>query len=421
MRQAKVRLEYLDGLRGLAALFVVFHHAFVTFYYAPQAVRAGLASPLATFLAILFKSLFTFGHEAVVVFIVLSGYVLMLPIARTVDGYMPHGVLDYLKRRARRILPPYYAALAFALLIIFCVPGMNRPFHAFWDTAIPITRWATIVSHLLLIHNHHGWDYAIDPPMWSIAVEWQIYFWFPFLLLPLWRRFGLWATIFCTWLFGLGGYYLHFGGTYFWLIGDFAFGMAAAAIGFWQADDMRLLRDKVAWGRLCICFAGIAYLLLIAPSVATYLHLQNNLYLRTFLVSHWHLGTGWEWPTDLLLGLATACFIVEATHRIQTGLSDNAALRLLHCRYIILLGTFSYSLYLVHFPILGLADKLCRVLRLSGERYFAVIFGVGIPACLVCSYLFHWVFERPFLPTHLRRGQSVSLERQSVPARSTHL
>jgi peptidoglycan/LPS O-acetylase OafA/YrhL len=107
----RLRLEFLDGLRGLAALYVVFHHVSL---FSPS-------SPNPSILLHVFIKLYThvlaFGHQAVVVFIVLSGYVLMLPVARTQDGHMPKGVWDYFKRRARRILPPYYAALILSFLL----------------------------------------------------------------------------------------------------------------------------------------------------------------------------------------------------------------------------------------------------------------------------------------------------------------
>ncbi|CEK16500.1 predicted acyltransferase [Chthonomonas calidirosea] len=160
----RVRIEYLDGLRGVAALFVVMHHTFLTFFLSPVALRTHLPPLLLTLWNGLLHFLFAFGHEAVVVFIVLSGYVLMLPVTRTPNGTLPNGIADYVKRRARRILPPYYAALAFSLLIIFCIPGMNQKSQAFWDAAIPIDNWKTIIAHLFLVHNHHGWAYQIDPP-----------------------------------------------------------------------------------------------------------------------------------------------------------------------------------------------------------------------------------------------------------------
>ncbi|WP_410959855.1 acyltransferase family protein, partial [Salmonella sp. SAL4356] len=62
------------------------------------------------------------GHLAVSIFIVISGFCLALPVVAAGDR-MRDGSLNFFKRRARRILPPYYGALAFSLLLIATVLG----------------------------------------------------------------------------------------------------------------------------------------------------------------------------------------------------------------------------------------------------------------------------------------------------------
>src|SRR5205085_647811 len=94
-------LAYLDGLRGLAALQVVLGHAAMQVHWGslakPRVIQAALG-PM------------TFAREAVALFIVLSGFCLMLPVVRR-EGVLQGGAWQFFKRRARRILPPYYLAL----------------------------------------------------------------------------------------------------------------------------------------------------------------------------------------------------------------------------------------------------------------------------------------------------------------------
>src|SRR6201995_3858781 len=75
------RLRALDGLRGAAALIVLFHHAAMT--WAPLAVLYFHAHAPVPFLALLVAytplHLLWAGSEAVIVFFVLSGFVLVLP------------------------------------------------------------------------------------------------------------------------------------------------------------------------------------------------------------------------------------------------------------------------------------------------------------------------------------------------------
>lgn len=74
----RVRLDFLDGLRGLAALYVVMHHTWDEMGW--QGRQALLPLPVQHVM-----SFFMPGSFAVTIFIVLSGYCLMLPVVRSED------------------------------------------------------------------------------------------------------------------------------------------------------------------------------------------------------------------------------------------------------------------------------------------------------------------------------------------------
>src|SRR3954452_10697817 len=117
VRPARDRLAGLDGVRGLAALFVVVNHVF-------ERAFPGYPVDRAPFWA----AWFIYGRFAVVVFIVLSGFSLALSPAR--HGWRVDGVSRFAYRRARRILPAYWAALAFSLVVASLVvapPGEGAP------------------------------------------------------------------------------------------------------------------------------------------------------------------------------------------------------------------------------------------------------------------------------------------------------
>src|SRR5437764_4213800 len=110
-------LAGLDGLRGLAALYVVVNHVFL---------RAFPGYPVNH--APFWAGWFIYGRFAVVVFIVLSGFSLALSPAR--HGWRLGGLSPFARRRARRILPAYWAALAFSLAIAWLItppPGQAAP------------------------------------------------------------------------------------------------------------------------------------------------------------------------------------------------------------------------------------------------------------------------------------------------------
>src|SRR2546423_2921524 len=111
------RLAGLDGVRGLAALFVVVNHIFLRAFPGHPVDRAPF-----------WASWFIYGRFAVVVFIVLSGFSLALSPAR--HDWRLAGVRRFARRRARRILPPYWAALAFSLAVAWLLvrpPGQGAP------------------------------------------------------------------------------------------------------------------------------------------------------------------------------------------------------------------------------------------------------------------------------------------------------
>src|SRR5690348_972463 len=111
------RVAGLDGIRGLAALFVVLNHIF------DRAWPGGPADH-----APFWAAWMIFGRAAVVIFIALSGFSLGLGPARS--GWRFASLATYAHRRAWRILPPYWAALVFSLVMTWYVlaqPGWPVP------------------------------------------------------------------------------------------------------------------------------------------------------------------------------------------------------------------------------------------------------------------------------------------------------
>src|SRR5213595_602304 len=165
MNTTRQRLAGLDGVRGLAALFVVVNHIF-------ERAFPGYPVDHAPFWA----GWFIYGRFAVVVFIVLSGFSLALSPAR--HGWRLDGVSRFAARRARRILPAYWAALAFSLAVAWLVvapPGQGAP-----DAA-------SVVVNGVLVQNLVGAPRP-NPAFWSLAVEAQLYLLLPLLLLVVRRR-----------------------------------------------------------------------------------------------------------------------------------------------------------------------------------------------------------------------------------------
>lgn len=325
----RLRLEFLDGLRGLAALYIVLFHAFQTTTQVTASDAPALDAAL----------IWRIGHPAVSIFIVLSGFCLMLPVVRAGGGTLRGGVRDYLARRARRILPPYYAALVLSSLFLAAAhfaryrSGLTR--H---DAVLALhLSPGSLLPHVFLVHNLSSvWVKTIDVPMWSVATEWQIYFFFPALLLPVWRRFGSLAALVAAFALSLLPHYLlrpdrNFDWACPWYLGLFAMGMSGAILAF--SSKTATWRERRPWGGLAaILFFLLGALLLFVPN---------------------RLIGGWVWETDALAGAATTGLILDCTAGVtKAGVGRPPVLQALEARPTLWLGAFSYSLYLVHYPIL---------------------------------------------------------------------
>lgn len=400
----RLRIEFLDGIRGLAALYVMLHHIGLF-----MQLRA--ADPkLFRYFESVYNHIFAFGHQAVVIFIVLSGYVLMLPVSRTSHGCMPKSYLDYFKRRARRILPPYYAALLLVLLLFAIFPFLGTaPPGSEWNIPLPPFSISGIASHLFLIHNLTPYGYKIDPPMWSIGAEWQIYFLFPFVLLPLWRHYSFIAPLLASFIFSLAVVHSslqQYTYTAPWLIFAFSCGMSAAIIGFWHNPRYEILRNKTPW----YLISALAFL--------------GSVWAHHFLIRLVHWGpaplvaflkdSDSHFVVNSLVAITAASFIVGSVQELQRQRSKNFILRLMDAPATVKLGTFSYSLYLVHYPLIGFFFCLLLHFHLS-ETYIGLCLLLLAPVIVGIAYLFHQVFERPFMPTHLRKGMALSLEKLASP------
>jgi peptidoglycan/LPS O-acetylase OafA/YrhL len=383
------RLPFLDGIRGLAALYVVHHHVLQAVGWQPD--RSGMPAP-----ARLLIGLFTHGHLAVAVFIVLSGYCLMLPVLRgraaaipsggglPASG-LPGGVGGYLWRRARRVLPAYYAALLASLAVAWLVPVS----HPWGRDNLTI---AQIVPHLLLVHNAvPGAAYGVNGPLWSVATEAQAYLLFPLLLLPAWRRWGAAGAVAVGFAAGIGAYAAAPDVLWRacpWYLGLFALGMTAAGLTHGAA---RAAAAGPPWGWWAAGLWAVAW----AASA-----------LRPEWGWHAEAGApgGGAVAIDAAVGLGTVCLIVWLT-RGAAGMvgggsgSRRGAQRVvqaLQWRPVMALGAVSYSLYLTHMPLVLMVAALTRRAGGAFRVEYAVTAGLAVPAAIAVAVVWWRAFEMPF-------------------------
>jgi peptidoglycan/LPS O-acetylase OafA/YrhL len=346
------RVAGLDGIRGLAALFVVLNHIFLRAWPGYPADRAPF-----------WAAWFIYGRFAVVVFIALSGFSLGLAPART--GWRFDSVATFARRRAWRILPAYWAALGFSLLMTWYVVAQPG-----W--AVPNGRSVVVYGVLVQDAVPAG---IPNRAFWSIAIEAQLYVLLPALLVVIRRTSALaMAALVAGVVVAIGVLAPH------WVVLDdvvikfipdlavlFAVGLLAAGV--------RTAGDRVRaqpWGW---------YSLVAAAPVLTLLAVRGTTWANDHLF----------W-VDLAWAPAIGCFLAAlGTAR------PRPLVRLLGARPLRSLGSFSYSLYLTHAPIVIAVSYGLVLGRIApGTPTFLVLIAILLPTTICFARLFAAVFELPF-------------------------
>lgn len=367
------RVGYIDGLRALAALYVLLHHSWATIYPPAQ------VDPPDGLIGILTRWLL-FGHVGVVVFIVLAGYSLTIGAAAH-SGELRGGFFGFMLRRGRRILPPYWAAIAVTLVLSFTVLGARTGTQ--WDLSVPLD-WRGVLANVFLVQDLTRTQ-DVSYTFWSIAVEWHIYLLFPPVLF-VWRRSN--ALLSLAFGIALGAAAIAAARVFdpinaLWpaFYVAFVLGMAARVLGTGESAVGR----RIPWATAGVLLLGLAF---IALGTHDY----------SWLVSH-------AKPVDLTIGLGVASILTALTLGRMRWLNN-----LLSARLLVTIGGFSYSIYLIHAPLLQVGwQALVQPFDIPSGGQLVIMLFVVAPATVGFAWIFFWFFERPFLSVPgARTPQSLS-------------
>jgi peptidoglycan/LPS O-acetylase OafA/YrhL len=353
------RLTSLDGLRGLAAFVVVLHHLALTVPALATSVRDGAAGGSAFWADLVTFSpvhLLWQGTTAVTVFFVLSGFVLALP---WVGPQRRSGWLRYYVGRLPRLYLPVWVALGLSVLAVVTVYPGSPPTATWWlDQHTGIAPVVALRDAVLVTGTSD-----IDSPLWSL--QWEVIF---SLLLPL---YVLAARRLSARLALLAGVLL----------------LAVVAIG--------KLTDVLALQYLPIFGLGVL--------VARHLDVLSTMAQRWTRRGRW---TALGVVTLLLLNAEWLLGAVPSVPRLAAEAGVGAALvgsvlavlialfaprvrSFLQTPVLQWLGSRSFSLYLVHEPIV----VACAFT--VGRSAPWITAAVAVPSALVIAELFFRFVERP--------------------------
>ena len=356
----KNRLVHLDFLRGLAALLVVSEHLraffFVTF---PELKSPGI-------LAKAFYLVTGLGHQSVMIFFVLSGYL----VGGSVITALEKGKWSWKSYLLRRMSRLWVVLIPALLLTLFwdnigyahAPAGYEGAYRAIYNTGPTPTgpaEWSLslFLGNMVFLQTISIPCFGTNSPLWSLANEFWYYLLLPLLLtvfMPgkfLVRVPSLLAAML---LITLLPQTVLFGGV-IWLSGVGVFFLIRKA-------SVRKIVTHPLW-------LALGLLLTIGMLLAT----------RTAHMSGWYgdlaLGVG---CAVLVAGLACRSSANSLYGRISAGISD-----------------ISYTLYLVHFPLMAFVFFVFfHGKQIHPSAMTALCFGGLFSATIAYSAVLWWLFER---------------------------
>jgi len=376
-------LPELEALRGLAITLVFFHHTIGMVEGAMRITVGGMhVSPVRAFLVA--------GSTGVTLFFVLSAFLLALPFLAEAEGGKPVLRRVFYERRALRIVPLYWTVvLAVTLLKAGQLADMTRalPFLVFFSgyTANTLSPYSGV------------W--------WSLDTEVQFY-----ILLPLLgllrtrpgRRIGIGLVIvhltaYLSFLWVGTGW---FSPPTYVLISHSLFGMAPAfgcgilAAWLFRRQGTRI-RDWASASRLARGGGSDVVLLLVLAGLGLLLQAAVWRGLGMTELGTWH---AWHVLEALLWGAVVLLFVL-APLRMKPLICNRAFARV---------GTLSYSIYLLHVPLLMFGFAQFRQMGMVPTQGWngptiSLTAVLGI-ACLAIATLTYTIIERPFLIRKARLG-----------------
>ena len=318
--------------------------------------------------------IFWAGHEAVVFFFVLSGFVLALPYLKSpTPAYS-----SYLVKRFFRIYPPYLVAVAAAIVvnILFYRGGIANLSHWFNIIGQRPLDWSLVRDHVLFLGFFQNCKF--DPVLWSLVHEMRISLVFPLLMVCVCRlnwKAGLVIAFsfgsFNWWMMHLKSFrVVHYQHDYFETI---------AYAGFFILGALLAKHREALIQRFRAIPRPVRYLMVMAGILA-YTH--GWWLTRSGLLRH-----GWVESIlrlDLVADWGVALGIVVF---ILTALSSPTATGLLVGKAPLFLGKISYSLYLFHAICL-----IAFVNLLFGKIPIGIILAISAAASFALAALsYRWV------------------------------
>jgi peptidoglycan/LPS O-acetylase OafA/YrhL len=373
------RIPALDGIRGIAILFVMVYH------FWGIGVKPGSALWERAYAGVA-----GMGWAGVDLFFVLSGFLITGILYDSRESQ--HYFRVFYSRRTVRIFPLYYASLA---LFFWIIPGVLFHLHRGQLAYIHMSNLAKLFAWTYVMNWYmglKGFDVVAQPlqHFWSLAVEEQFYLIWPLLVLTLSRR-RLMALCGGLMAFGLALRAVLFSvhlpyAAYTWTLAradSLAIG-GLVALAFRDPNDRETLL-KWAQALALPAFAAIILVRILNP-----LCTKGPGNTPTFFMSTFELS---------FLGIFFGASLAKAVSLREQSIAH----RVLGSSFLQFFGKYSYGMYVCHLPLMAFFVRAGinsdRLLKVFHSQLLAII-GVNalsFAATIAVSLLSWNLFEKHWL------------------------
>ncbi|CAM3863784.1 acyltransferase family protein [Bacillus paramycoides] len=318
------RYEELDSIRGISSFLVMIgHHLMIFSAYQNYSYEDNKPFVVYLLRETPARLIFSSGNESVIIFFVLSGFVLYESIRKNYSSYG-----SYLLKRICRIYIPYIVAIIIAIICQttiseYGISYLSEWFNRSWTIESSLS---LIAQHVLLIGKYN--TDAYNSVIWSLVHEMRISIIFPLVLMICLRK-TIWYSLLCLFSFSICSvvilFLFHSGLT----LTSYALTLYYTVLFLFGAQVAKYKKHLIMFFSNCtknkkILWFLLAVFLYMYEGIIGEINVLNNFVFRDYAVA------------------ISACLFVILSLSVSTLSS------LLHNKYLLYLGKISYSLYLYH-------------------------------------------------------------------------
>jgi peptidoglycan/LPS O-acetylase OafA/YrhL len=351
-----MKLKYIDSIRGVAILMVIFVHT-------SQPIK-GLNS--------IIKGIADYGQMGVQLFFVASAYTLCL--SASYRSKESHKIKKYLIRRFFRIAPLYYIGI----LVYFLISLVESIYRNGDIILHDRYTFQNLLSNLSFTHGFYGpANNNIVPGGWSIGTEMAFYLIFPSLYFISNKKIKSSKSVFLWILFGLFS--------------------SQIILFILMSNDINIENNNFIYynliNQLPVFFIGIGYYFIIKHNSFNYnwmIDLAVFIFLTILSMYLWHIiKINYLFSVIPFISGLSFVFLIEVFRKID----------FLNNKLLVRIGRVSFSMYIIHFIFAHhISGFILKVINPSNSLFLLFLFFItSVLGSFSLALLSQKYIEVPFI------------------------